>query len=117
VVDMVADREMPMAWVEALTRETSGNPFFLREVLLHLAEEGALVPAHGSAAPGPENLHLPDTVRQVIARRLARLPDATTELLQVAAAFTGGIDFEVARRGAGPGGRAALPALGAALAA
>src|SRR5215468_4492365 len=101
LVDTVADREMPMAWVEALTRETSGNPFFLREVLLHLAEEGALVPAHGSAAPGPENLQLPDTVRQVIARRLARLPGATAELLQVASAFTSGIDFEVARRVAG----------------
>src|SRR5262249_38933196 len=115
LVDTVADREMPMAWVEALTRETSGNPFFLREVLLHLAEEGALVPAHGIAAPGPENLQLPDTVRQVIARRLARLPDATAELLQVAAAFTGGIDFEVARRVAGLEERAALDALDAAL--
>src|SRR5262249_2668089 len=29
LVDTVADREMPAAWVETLTRETSGNPFFL----------------------------------------------------------------------------------------
>ena len=48
LVDTVADREMPAAWVETLTRETSGNPFFLREVLLHLAEEGALGPADGA---------------------------------------------------------------------
>src|SRR6516162_7441641 len=115
LVDTVADRETPAAWVETLTRETSGNPFFLREVLLHLTEEGALVAAHGSAAPGPEKLQLPDTVRQVIARRLARLPDATTELLQVAAVFTGGIDFEVARRVADLEELAALDALDAAL--
>src|SRR6516165_1077156 len=50
--DTVADREMPAAWVEALTRETSGNPFFLREMLLHLSEEGALGPGDWSAAPG-----------------------------------------------------------------
>jgi tetratricopeptide (TPR) repeat protein len=117
LVDTVADRETPAAWVEALTRETSGNPFFLREVLLHLAEEGALVPADGRAAPGPEGLQLPDTVRQVIARRLARLPAATSELLGVAAVFTGGIDFEVARRVAGLEERSALDALDAALAA
>src|SRR5262249_27580393 len=115
LVDTVADREMPAAWVEALSRETSGNPFFLREVLLHLEEEGALAPADGSAPPEPESLRLPDTVRQVIARRLGRLPDATTELLRVAAAFTGGIDFEVARRVAGLEERAALDALDAAL--
>jgi hypothetical protein len=45
------------------------------------------------------------------------LPDATTQLLGVAAAFTGGIDFEVARRVAGLEERAALDALDAALAA
>src|SRR5262249_60086483 len=56
-----------------------------------------------------------DTVRQVIARRLARLPAAVSELLQVAAAFTGGINFEVARRVAGLEERAALDALDAAL--
>jgi tetratricopeptide (TPR) repeat protein len=117
LVDTVADRETPAAWVEALTRETSGNPFFLREVLLHLAEEGALAPADGRAAPGPEGLQLPDTVRHVIARRLARLPAATSDLLRVAAVFTGGIDFEVARRVAGLEERAALDALDAALAA
>ena len=59
LVDTVAEREMPAVWVETLTRETSGNPFFLREVLLHLAEEGALAPADGSAPPGPESLRLP----------------------------------------------------------
>ena len=59
LVDTVAEREMPAAWVETLTRETSGNPFFLREVLLHLAEEGALARADGSAPPGPESLRLP----------------------------------------------------------
>src|SRR5262249_47391353 len=115
LVDTVADREMPAVWVETLTRETSGNPFFLREGLLHLAEGGVLGPADESAAPRPESLHVPDTVRQVIARRLARLPAATSELLRVAAVFTGGIDFEVARRVAGLEERVALDALDSAL--
>src|SRR5215468_3823261 len=47
----VADREMPADWVRALTTETSGNPFFLREVLLYLEEEGALRHADRSTPP------------------------------------------------------------------
>jgi tetratricopeptide (TPR) repeat protein len=104
-----------VAWAEALTRETSGNPFFLREALLHLGDGGAWAREDGSAPPTLEALGLPDTVRQVIMRRLARLSDATGQLLRVAAAFTGGIDFEVARRVAGLEERDALNALGAAL--
>jgi class 3 adenylate cyclase/tetratricopeptide (TPR) repeat protein len=115
LVNTVADREMPAVWIEALTEETSGNPFFLREVLLHLEEEGMLAPENGSNARGLARLALPETVRQVITRRLARLSDATTEFLRVAAAFTGGIDFEVARRVAGLEERAALDALDEAL--
>jgi hypothetical protein len=51
----------------------------------------------------------------VVARRLARLPEAVNQLLRVAAVFTGGIDFEVARRVAGLEERASLDALDAAL--
>src|SRR5262249_3812322 len=32
----IADQKVPQAIVNAITRETSGNPFFIREVLLHL---------------------------------------------------------------------------------
>src|SRR4029450_27100 len=77
LVETVAEREMPAAWVEALTRETSGNPFFLREMLLHLVEEGALGREDASAPPALERL--PDTVRQVITRRLKRLSGATNQ--------------------------------------
>src|SRR5262249_11927072 len=98
LVDTVADRVMPAAWVEALTREPSGNAFCLREVLLHVEEEGKLGRGGGGGSPELGPPRLPDTVRRVIARRLTRLPDTTTQLLGVAAAFTGGIDFEVARR-------------------
>ena len=117
LVEAVTKRAVPRAWAQALTRETSGNPFFLREVLLYLAEEGTLGREVGAEPPAMESLRLPDTVRQVIARRLARLPAAAHELMRVAAAFTGGIDFEVARRVAGLEERPALDALDAALAA
>src|SRR5262249_40838070 len=60
---------------------------------------------------------VPETVRQVIERRLGRLSAAARELLRVAAAFTAGVPFEVAHRVAGLEEATALDALDEALAA
>lgn len=64
---------------EAIHAETDGNPFFVREVLAHLAENnlGAL-PGRGA----PESV-LPDSVRDVVARRVARLSTAANQVLRV----------------------------------
>ena len=51
--------------------ETNGNPFFVREVLAHLAESG--------------ELEAPDQLREVIARRVARLSEPAQAILAVAA--------------------------------
>jgi hypothetical protein len=69
-------------------------------VLLHLLEEGLLARDGTSwkLASNLDRIGLPDTVRQVIERRLVRISEAASQLLRVAAAFTGGIDFEVARQ-------------------
>jgi predicted ATPase len=74
--------------------ETRGNPFFAREVIRHLAEEGALHAAadgrlETDAFPGV----VPDGVRQVLARRRARLPAHCDPLLAHAAAFDGPFPF------------------------
>ena len=49
LLQAIAAHEVPEALVHALYAETDGNPFFLREVLLHLIEEHAHGPhaAHG----------------------------------------------------------------------
>ncbi len=117
LLDSIAQAGVAPALAEALARETSGNPFFIREVLLHLLEEGALARdgRRWSTAPNVAAKRIPETVRQVIARRLGRLSAAATGLLRVAAAFTAGVPFEVARRVAGLGEAAALDALDEAL--
>src|SRR5262249_37704117 len=67
--------------VATLTRETSGNPFFIRAVLLHLLEQGALVRDGGRwrVAGSLERLGLPETVRQVIERRLGRMSEGARD--------------------------------------
>ena len=109
----------PRRWSTALTRETSGNPFFIREVLLHLVEEGTLA-RDGGRWTATRRARGAAAARDGAAgdRAAARAPvGRRRRLLRVAAAFTGGIDFEVARRVAGLEEAAALDALDEALAA
>ena len=70
-----------------LHAETAGNPFYLNEMLRHLGETGALTRRDGkwSAAGAARGFDVPDSVRDVIARRLARLPEETSEILALAA--------------------------------
>jgi hypothetical protein len=62
-----------------LHERTAGNPFFLRELVLLLAERGEL---HGDGATLPAIV--PDRVREVVGRRLEPLQPATREVLAIA---------------------------------
>ncbi|HEV7535831.1 MAG TPA: hypothetical protein VGP90_09365, partial [Acidimicrobiia bacterium] len=84
-----------LAFARAVHAETDGNPFFVGEVLRHLTETGAVVQRAGrwmTARPLAE-LGIPEGVREVIGRRLSRLPEAANEILAVAAVI--GPQFEV----------------------
>jgi class 3 adenylate cyclase/tetratricopeptide (TPR) repeat protein len=80
----------------AIHRETEGNAFFVREVVRHLIETGSLREEAGRWMTGRpvEELGIPEGVRDVIGRRLARLPEATNRVLAVAAVV--GQEFELA---------------------
>src|SRR5262249_12081957 len=85
LLEAVADQEVAHRLVATITRETSGNPFFIRAVLLHLLDEGLLAPDGASwrLASNLDRIGLPDTVRQVIERRLVRISEAASRLLRV----------------------------------
>jgi hypothetical protein len=70
-----------------LFEETGGNPLFTNEMVRHLVETGALVLRDGrwTSDLALEQFGLPDTVRELIGRRVARLDDGTQRLLAVAA--------------------------------
>jgi DNA-binding SARP family transcriptional activator len=75
----------------AVQDETGGNPFFIEEVLRHLLESGALGP-HGLVRPVRE-LGVPESVREVIGRRLDRLGSEAVDVLETAAVI--GPEFEL----------------------
>jgi len=92
------------AFLDALWRETEGNPLFVREVLRGLEEEGGIaVKAGGKRLVRPlESLELPRRVRDVIQARIERLSKEDRELLEAAAAcgtrFTAALLSRVADR-------------------
>ena len=69
--------------------ETAGNPFFVGEVLRHLNEldPDEVDPAHLGM------IGVPDGVREVVGRRLARLPDRAADVLEVAAVIGARFDL------------------------
>jgi len=119
LLETIADQEVPDALVAAISAETSGNPFFIREVLLHLVEEGTILRRAGRWVSdlAIAEMAIPEGVKQVIGRRLARLAAATQNLLTAAAAFTGGFPLAIAGRVAGLDETATLGAVDEALAA
>ncbi|MDQ6777707.1 MAG: AAA family ATPase, partial [Actinomycetota bacterium] len=79
-----------VAFTQALYEETEGNPFFIEEIVRHLADSG--VEAATAGAHELRAIGLPDDVQEVITRRLARLGDDALETLRVAAVI--GRDFD-----------------------
>ena len=82
-----AKQEPPPDFVDAVFQQTSGNPFFVRELYQHLAEDGQLLDDDGSWKRGLtiDALDVPEGVRLVIGRRLSRLKEPTQRMLTTAA--------------------------------
>jgi predicted ATPase len=120
VAQLIADSEVPAERRDTVADEinavTNGNPFFVREVPHHLAEERQLArePTDGSRT-AVDRIAIPDSVRQVLNRRVRRLGAETGRLLSAAAAFGGSFHVTVAARVAGLDEAAVLNAIDAAL--
>jgi class 3 adenylate cyclase/tetratricopeptide (TPR) repeat protein len=71
----------------ALARETEGNPFFVGEILRHLIDTGAIVHRDGRwrGTVSVDEIGIPEGIRDVVGRRLSRLPEAANVTLRTAA--------------------------------
>jgi DNA-binding SARP family transcriptional activator/predicted ATPase len=76
--------------VRAVHERTEGNPFFVTELLRLLQSEGSLAADDAVAAARRE---IPVGVREVLQRRLARLPEQTNAVLLIGA--VAGRDFDL----------------------
>jgi DNA-binding SARP family transcriptional activator len=76
--------------VRAIRDETDGNPFFVKQLVRHLEEDGRAGERHVEGGFG-----VPAGVRDVIARRVARLPEGTGRVLAVAALLGRDFDYDL----------------------
>jgi hypothetical protein len=77
----------PPPVIDAIFEETNGNAFFVQSVFRHLDDEGRLFDAQGHWLPDidTQTLAVPDSVRLVTSRRIAKLSQPTQDLLATAA--------------------------------
>ena len=119
LIEVVGEQETPDEFADLIHRETEGNPFFVAEILRHLADTGGLQRVEGRWVGTPESIaaNLPEGVREVIGRRLDRLSDECNRMLTVASAMPGGFSIDVVGRVTGDDDDRMLDLLDEALAA
>jgi tetratricopeptide (TPR) repeat protein len=96
--------EAGVGLAHAVHRETDGNPFFVVEVLRHLAESGAVYQDQRGFWVGAEHLgdlDLPQSVREVVGGRIARVGEDAERALSVAAVIGREFDVELLARASG----------------
>jgi hypothetical protein len=109
LVSAVTGREVSKHATATLWTRTEGNPFFLRELIGLLTSEHRL--------DQPDTAPVPVPVREVVLRRIARLPKTTTAVLSVAAIAGRHFDIDVVAEAASVEVEAALEAIDTAVAA
>jgi DNA-binding CsgD family transcriptional regulator len=82
---------------------TGGNAFLVCELWRDLVETGMVELVDGTVrlTRATTDLGTPESVREVVSQRLARLADGTVELLELAATAGGEFGLDVVRRAAG----------------
>jgi class 3 adenylate cyclase len=98
-LELTSGKVPPAQLVEAVYRETEGNPFFVHEVVQLLGSDGRL--------EHPEkieswSLEIPQGVRQVVGRRLSALSEECNELLAIASVMGREFDFSILAKTAEP---------------
>ncbi len=101
LVEAAAGRELDeegRALAAEIARETAGNPFFAGELLRHLTESGAIVAyedGRWQLVGTVSELGLPQSVREVIGRRVERLGSHARTVLSAAAVIGRHFDIEL----------------------
>jgi tetratricopeptide (TPR) repeat protein len=97
MIQTLSGKEPPHDVVNFIYSGTDGNPLFVEELFRHLAERGKLTDASGEFRRDLNftEIDVPQSLRLVIGRRLARLSDAARKILGPAAVLGRSFTFEL----------------------
>ena len=84
--NMLNIKGLPHTIIDHIIERSSGNPFFIEEVVRSFIDEGAVVRAHGEFKVTEKltNLVIPYTINDVLMARIDRLDENTRDLVKVA---------------------------------
>jgi tetratricopeptide (TPR) repeat protein len=93
----LSQRQAPERLVSAIFEESQGNPFFVEEIYRHLVEDGKVFDAAGQFRTEItiDESDVPENVRLIIGRRLARLDDDERRVLAAAAVIGRSFSFQL----------------------
>ncbi len=97
IMNMLNIKTMPSQFSEKLYEESSGNPFFVEEVLRSLMDEGIIL-RHGhiwDAGVDLSKIRIPNTIKEVISHRIARLGEDDKKMLRYAAVAGDSFSFAI----------------------
>jgi predicted ATPase len=97
MIRALSGKEPPQDVVNLIYSDTDGNPFFVEELFRHLVERGKLMDTNGEFRRDLNlaEIDVPQTLRLVIGRRLARLSDEARKILGPAAVIGRSFTFEL----------------------
>ena len=103
MIRALSGKEPPQDVVNLIYSGTDGNPFFVEELFRHLLERGKLMDESGEFRRDLNlaEIDVPQTLRLVIGRRLARLSDDARKILGPAAVIGRSFTFELLEASAG----------------
>ena len=91
---MFEQEEISVEFVDAIFKETEGNPFFIEEVIKSLVDQGQIYRQDREWQRGDiDDLAIPQSIKEAIGRRLDRLSPQSTEVLQYAAIIGKSFEF------------------------
>jgi DNA-binding SARP family transcriptional activator/tetratricopeptide (TPR) repeat protein len=108
-----AGHAAPGGIVNTVHERTDGNPFFVEEVMRDLIETGVLFERDGrwASALTPDEIGVPEGVKEVLVSRLRRLSEPCRRVLSQAAVLEREFSFEVLAAMAGSGDDEVIAAL------
>ena len=96
MVSALSGQEVPRNIVDFIYSGTEGNPFFVEALYSHLVEKSEIFDGDGEFRRDamPSDIDVPEQLRLVIARRLARLSPGSRKMLSTAAVIGRSFNFE-----------------------
>ncbi len=97
VSNLLGVENIPNDFTDLIYNETEGNPYFIKEVLRSLIEEGALSVKDDKLQLNisPEEIVIPTSIKELINLRLQRLEDEYIDVMEYAAVIGNEFDLEL----------------------